>query len=47
MYRIKCNICGQTLCKADVFKGEIKCPRCNQINYIEFIRKRRNEVKSQ
>ena len=32
----KCNKCGQTLMKADVVKGEIKCPRCGAINKLNF-----------
>ncbi|WP_418419396.1 Com family DNA-binding transcriptional regulator [Blautia sp.] len=36
MEKIKCNKCGRTLMKADVVKGEIKCPRCGAINKLNF-----------
>lgn len=28
---IRCKHCGQLLLKADIAKGEIKCPRCKKI----------------
>ena len=28
---IRCSNCNQLLLKADVIKGEIKCPRCKKI----------------
>ncbi|WP_081670404.1 Com family DNA-binding transcriptional regulator [Clostridium cadaveris] len=31
---IRCSNCNQLLLKADVIKGEIKCPRCKKINKI-------------
>ena len=34
--KIKCGKCGQTLMKADVVKGEVKCPRCGVINKINY-----------
>ena len=40
--KIKCEKCGQTLLKADVVKGEIKCPRCGKINKLDY-----NKGKSQ
>lgn len=34
--KIVCNKCGQTLLKAEYVKGEIKCPRCKQINKLNL-----------
>lgn len=34
--KIVCRKCGQTLLKAEYVKGEIKCPRCRQINKLEI-----------
>nr|DAE18498.1 MAG TPA: DNA-directed RNA polymerase [Siphoviridae sp. ctNs77] len=37
MTKVKCSVCGQTLCKANLMYGkvEIKCPRCKRITLIE------------
>nr|DAT21088.1 MAG TPA: hypothetical protein [Caudoviricetes sp.] len=37
MIKVKCSVCGQTLCRANVTDGEveIKCPRCKRITLIE------------
>lgn len=32
---VRCKNCNQLLLKADIVKGEIKCPRCKKINRIE------------
>ena len=34
--KITCKQCGQTLLFAEYVKGEIKCPRCREINQIEI-----------
>lgn len=33
---IRCINCNQLLLKADVIRGEIKCPRCKKINKLEI-----------
>lgn len=33
---IRCENCNQLLLKADLVKGEIKCPRCKKINKLEI-----------
>ena len=33
---IRCEYCNQLLLKADIVKGEIKCPRCKKINIINY-----------
>lgn len=39
MKEIRCHICNQLLLKADIVKGEIKCPRCKKINKLEVERR--------
>nr|DAF06809.1 MAG TPA: DNA-directed RNA polymerase [Caudoviricetes sp.]DAO60084.1 MAG TPA: DNA-directed RNA polymerase [Caudoviricetes sp.]DAV06714.1 MAG TPA: DNA-directed RNA polymerase [Caudoviricetes sp.] len=39
--KIKCEVCGQTLLKAEQIKGEVKCPRCKHINKLEMSTKGR------
>ncbi len=34
MEEIRCPHCNQLLLKAEVVKGEIKCPRCKKVNQI-------------
>ncbi|MCI8274166.1 MAG: Com family DNA-binding transcriptional regulator [Lachnospiraceae bacterium] len=34
--KIKCARCGRTLMLADYVKGEIKCPRCGEINQLDY-----------
>lgn len=34
--KIRCKQCGHTLLFAEIIKGEIKCPRCKNINKIEY-----------
>ena len=34
--KIKCSTCGQTLMFAEIAKGEIKCPRCKELNKIDY-----------
>ncbi|WP_294174069.1 Com family DNA-binding transcriptional regulator [uncultured Clostridium sp.] len=31
---VRCINCNQLLLKAEIIKGEIKCPRCKKINKI-------------
>ncbi|MBC5626774.1 Com family DNA-binding transcriptional regulator [Clostridium sp. NSJ-49] len=38
---IRCINCNQLLLKADYIKGEIKCPRCKNINKLEIKQKDR------
>ena len=33
---IRCINCNQLLLKAEIIKGEIKCPRCKKINKLEI-----------
>ncbi|MDE5978120.1 MAG: Com family DNA-binding transcriptional regulator [Turicibacter sp.] len=35
MKEIRCPNCNQLLLKAEVVKGEIKCPRCKKINKLD------------
>ncbi|WP_243123181.1 MULTISPECIES: Com family DNA-binding transcriptional regulator [Clostridium] len=37
---IRCKNCNQLLLKADEIRGEIKCPRCKQINKLEIVKDR-------
>ncbi|CAI3198903.1 MULTISPECIES: Com family DNA-binding transcriptional regulator [Clostridium] len=37
---IRCICCNQLLLKADEVKGEMKCPRCKQINKLEIVKDR-------
>ncbi|MCQ2016806.1 Com family DNA-binding transcriptional regulator [Clostridium butyricum] len=37
---IRCINCNQLLLKADEVKGEIKCPRCKQINKLDYSKDR-------
>lgn len=37
---IRCTKCNQLLLKADEVKGEIKCPRCKQINKLDYSKDR-------
>ncbi|MCR1952880.1 Com family DNA-binding transcriptional regulator [Clostridium tertium] len=41
MEDIRCENCNQLLLKADIVRGEIKCPRCKKINKLEINRKDR------
>lgn len=34
--KVKCAKCGRTLMLAAYVKGEIKCPRCGNINRISI-----------
>nr|DAY91331.1 MAG TPA: DNA-directed RNA polymerase [Caudoviricetes sp.] len=34
--KIKCKKCGKTLLLAERVKGEIKCPRCGEINKVDY-----------
>ena len=33
---IRCKNCNQLLLKADKIKGQIKCPRCKNLNNIDY-----------
>lgn len=35
MTEIRCKKCNRLLLKADIIKGEIKCPKCTYLNKIE------------
>ncbi|NFJ59655.1 Com family DNA-binding transcriptional regulator [Clostridium botulinum] len=37
---IRCKKCNQLLLMADEVKGEIKCPRCKQINKLDYSKDR-------
>nr|DAN97717.1 MAG TPA: DNA-directed RNA polymerase [Caudoviricetes sp.] len=41
--KIKCNKCGKTLLYAEHIEGEIKCPRCKEINRIKIERKGKSQ----
>ncbi|MGL5149061.1 MAG: Com family DNA-binding transcriptional regulator [Clostridium sp.] len=34
MKEIRCYNCNHMLMKAEIVKGEIKCPRCKKINTV-------------
>lgn len=37
MQEVRCQTCGKLLCRAEYFRGEIKCARCKQVNQINII----------